>query len=52
MDAGHMVAKEATEAAMDYLEQSNDVAKITKFMVEVGLEDNGYETVENGFNSY
>ena len=45
-----MVAKEATEAAMDYLEQSNDVAKVTEFMVEVGMEDNGYQTVEKGLN--
>ena len=49
MDAGDMVAKEATEAAIDYLENNNG-AKVAKLMVEVRLEDSGYETVKKGLN--
>ena len=49
MDAGDMVAKEATEAAIDYLE-NNNCAKVAKSMVEVRLVDSGYETVKKGLN--
>ena len=49
MDAGDMVAKEATEAAIDYLENNNG-AKVAKSMVEVRSVDSGYETVKKGLN--
>ena len=49
MDAEDIVAKEATEAAIDYLENNNG-AKVAKLMVEVRLEDSGYETVKKGLN--
>ena len=48
-DAGDMVAKAATEAAIVYLEK-NDGPKVTeKSFVEV-KGSNGYETVEKGLN--
>ena len=49
MDAGDIVAKEATEAAIDYLENNNG-AKVAKSMVEVRSVDSGYETVKKGLN--
>ena len=49
MDAGDMVVKEATEAAIDYLENNNG-AKVAKSMVEVRSVDSGCETVKKGLN--
>ena len=48
-DAGDMVAKESTEAAMVYLEKSNGAKVAEKSFVEVKGSD-GYVTVEKGLN--